>query len=604
MNRKLVFVLSLCVLLSLFLCTISRSVKVQASKGYPVHNFDTGLTYETIQEAIDAPETLDGHTVIVDAGEFHENVVINKTISLLGENRDSTTIDGKGVGTVISIEASNVTVREFTVQNSGTDSPDSGISIRWESHVQVEDNNIKKCHNGISAIFSGGQHLIRNNKVTECTGDAIYLGGYDNIVEGNTVTKSNHSVSLFFSRGNMIRGNSISDNSRGIYLCASSENTIARNNIINNTAYGIFLVEFSSNNTIFENTVAGNSYGVEAINSGENKLHHNRFVENHNQAYLSGYGVESNLWHDQHSSEGNYWSDYGGVDSDGDGIGEDPYYISHFYGYKDDYPLVLVLVDQAITSHETRDLNSRVTVAFQVKLHPHNRTNAPANWLLLDTVVGAIVYVNGTRYATNATGWISFEANYNTAGKRVWVLKNCYQVVENPSTEWIASWIINIWSVLTQWGFWIIIGIVIGTVLTVNRIRPKPLRTHLENGEFVIREFHGGRGIANEEKKGLFRQGTISLGRWYVTNRRLIYEGKIEYPEVKRAIIFPLWTKKEPDIHSYTLNEMKNIEITDKGIWHGKYVEATFKSDKENRHVQILTRKKEEFVKAVQQASA
>jgi len=50
------------------------------------------------------------------------------------------------------------------------------------------------------------------------------------------------------------------------------------------------------------------------------------------------------------------------------------------------------------------------------------------------------------------------------------------------------------------------------------------------------------------------------------------------------------------------LNEMKNIEIADKGIWHGKYVEATFKGDKEDRHVQILTRKREEFIKAVQQA--
>jgi len=595
----LTFFTILCLSFTVFL--IGSNITAKGSSELPVHNADTGLSYATIQAAIDAPETLDGHIIRVDAGEFHENVVINKSISLLGVNKDITIVDGKGIGSVISIEASNVTIRGFTVQKSGTDSVDSGISIRWERYVQVEENNVRNCRNGIYASLLGGKHLIRNNRVTECKDDAICLGCYDSIVEGNTITQNNYSVTLFFSSRNIIRGNSIIDNSRGIYLCASTENTITRNSIINNTAYGIFLLEYSSNNTVCENTISGHSYGVEVIDSGENNLHHNRFVENHNQAYLAGYDVESNLWHDPPSLEGNYWSDYRGIDSDGDGIGEDPYYISRVYGYKDDHPLVLMLVDQAMTSHEKCDLDERVAVAFHVKLHPHNRTSAPANWLLLDSdVVGATVYVNGTRYVANGTGWISFEVTYNTPGKRVWVLNNCYQVVKNPSTEWIASWTVNILSILTQWWFWIIIGIVIGTVLTVNRMRPKPPGIQLEEEEFVIKQFHGGRGLADEEKRGLFKRGTISLGRWYVTNRRLIYEGKIEYPELKRAIILPGWTKKEADVHSYLLSELKNIELVDKGFLHGKHVAMTFRADREDQHVQVLTRQREEFAETIQ----
>lgn len=88
-----------------------------------------------------------------------------------------------------------------------------------------------------------------------------------------------------------------------------------------------------------------------------------------------------------------------------------------------------------------------------------------------------------------------------------------------------------------------------------------------------------------------------------MTNRRLIYEGKIEYPELKRAIILPGWTKKESDVRFYPLNEIKNIEIVDRGMWHGKHVEVTFKSDKEDYHVQVLTRKEEEFVETVRKAS-
>ena len=73
---------------------------------------------------------------------------------------------------------------------------------------------------------------------------------------------------------------------------------------------------------------------------------------------------------------------------------------------------------------------------------------------------------------------------------------------------------------------------------------------------------------------------------------------RLNIPELKRAIIFPAWKKKESDVHFYPLNEMKNIEIADKG---GR-AKTIFKGDKEDRHVQILTRKREELIKAIQQA--
>lgn len=49
----------------------------------PVHNIDTGLNYETIQEAIDAPETSDGHTIIVDPGTYAENIDVYKEVKIL-----------------------------------------------------------------------------------------------------------------------------------------------------------------------------------------------------------------------------------------------------------------------------------------------------------------------------------------------------------------------------------------------------------------------------------------------------------------------------------------------------------------------------------------
>ena len=61
----------------------------------PVHDINNGLGYETIQEAVDAPETLDGHTIFAEAGTYYENIVVNKPVSLFGENRDTTIIDGR-----------------------------------------------------------------------------------------------------------------------------------------------------------------------------------------------------------------------------------------------------------------------------------------------------------------------------------------------------------------------------------------------------------------------------------------------------------------------------------------------------------------------------
>ena len=48
----------------------------------PVHNINTGLNYTTIQSAIDDPETLDGHTLICDAGNYTENVHVHKSLNI------------------------------------------------------------------------------------------------------------------------------------------------------------------------------------------------------------------------------------------------------------------------------------------------------------------------------------------------------------------------------------------------------------------------------------------------------------------------------------------------------------------------------------------
>ena len=70
----------------------SRIVQVQYAR---VHNLNTGLNYLTIQQAIDATQTLNGHTIYVENGFFNQSLSISKSIKLMGQDKNHTIINGR-----------------------------------------------------------------------------------------------------------------------------------------------------------------------------------------------------------------------------------------------------------------------------------------------------------------------------------------------------------------------------------------------------------------------------------------------------------------------------------------------------------------------------
>jgi pectin methylesterase-like acyl-CoA thioesterase len=94
MKGKWLLLVCLPLLLSFLPCAMIGQTRVKASDDLPVHNLNTGLNYTTIQEAIDASETMDGHTIKVDSGTYYEHISIEKSITLVGEDSDATVIDG------------------------------------------------------------------------------------------------------------------------------------------------------------------------------------------------------------------------------------------------------------------------------------------------------------------------------------------------------------------------------------------------------------------------------------------------------------------------------------------------------------------------------
>lgn len=125
--------------------------------GNVVTNINTGLSYCTIQSAIDDANTTNGHTIQVGDGTYNEDITINKQIQLIGADKTTTIIDGATAGNpVVTISSSNVDVKNFTIQNIIRSNVTGNKNlIRVEaglSDITIENNLIGPNSNSTSTI--------------------------------------------------------------------------------------------------------------------------------------------------------------------------------------------------------------------------------------------------------------------------------------------------------------------------------------------------------------------------------------------------------------------------------------------------------------------
>ena len=234
--------------------------------------------YPTIQEALNAANP--GDTVLVRSGVYVENVLVNKSLSLIGENPATTIIDGGGIGNVVSIIANNVEIQNFNVKNSGGGWI-SGINIENCNGTLIKNNEIANNRFGIY-LKNSSRNIIYGNNLTN-NNDCIFLdkGCSNNTVSGNNITNNEHAVDVRdYSNNNVISENNITNNRwNGIYLFNSSKNVISGNNITNN-GDGVSLYGFSSNNSISENYMINNTLGISLYDSSNNSITGNHITDN------------------------------------------------------------------------------------------------------------------------------------------------------------------------------------------------------------------------------------------------------------------------------------------------------------------------------------
>jgi parallel beta-helix repeat protein len=219
--------------------------------------------YTKIQDAIDNASNTD--SIFVFSGTYYENLRINKSISLLGENQASTIIDGQETnGHVVSIITEGVTLCRFTIQNCG------GASNAAEIYVVSDNNYISEntllCipvhgEEGIWLWQSSGNTITRNTIATHHYGIWLENSDQNNISDNYITGIWDWGIILGNSDNNIIFRNNLTENSGGIYVRDSNENKIFRNEIIKNSI-GIELTDWdstSSNNTIEKNNFLKNS---------------------------------------------------------------------------------------------------------------------------------------------------------------------------------------------------------------------------------------------------------------------------------------------------------------------------------------------------------
>jgi len=347
--------------------------------------------YPTIQEAINGAN--EGDTIFIKKGTYeypkNQTLVINKTIALIGEDANTTRINlhppliqmniftftYMGYSDAIKLEANDIKLSGFTIQSDGGSISASGNGAQITGNIinialsstgdctQITGNTMK------SINLNGSNQTIMQNTITGTATFLISCIGSNNNIALNNVTGNGGGVYTKGSR-NVIHGNIVTAESGvedGLEV-EGDRNTIANNSLVNfvsiegasNIVFGNMipnnLAVVGNNNVFFSNYLQGLVLGNRVQDASNNTFYHNNFDFVENEALPAGEktftvwaGVKGDNFLDN-GREGNFWSDYGGIDWNLDGIGDMPYVIdakdTRNYHYMADFDVAdVVLID-------------------------------------------------------------------------------------------------------------------------------------------------------------------------------------------------------------------------------------------------------------------
>jgi nitrous oxidase accessory protein NosD len=353
--------------------------------------------YSTIQAAVGNASA--GDTVFVRTGTYYIDestlIVIDETLSLVGENAKETILSGNfsihssSSTAAIRVAAPNVSITGLTIANSIT-----GIAVvNWNgesfpSGCTITGNNILNNSEGIRSRAS--DLFVSENDISN---NSVGISGYNTqniVIAKNNLTSNGYAVNIGVCRNLTISQNNIEDNDQGLNLRWYGPYLIRANRIVGN-GVGIHFAEGCCNATVTGNHIEENSVGVElmnfpnggdvAISGTSNIVFSNNFVGNAKQAFAETTLEYANIQTGRNGTDivfwdngtvGNFWSDYSGIDLNGDGKGDTPYIIDG--SNKDNHPLTQP-IDSALPTNPASSPISAPTMSPDPSMEP---TSSPS----------------------------------------------------------------------------------------------------------------------------------------------------------------------------------------------------------------------------------
>ncbi len=356
--------------------------------------------WKSIQNAINGLD--DGAMIYVYNGTYRENLLINKTIKLYGENNRGVVISDDNVVIDVSSNGS-LEIHNFTIRDGTT-----GIrAVNGRGGNRIEDCNLYNNDIGVFFESTSFNSIIRCN-ITSTSQDIKLANSNYNYIKDCSIRGADSGIYLYGSSWNDIYYCSFRFNDNAVYLYNSDNNTIASCymemkhtisswpptpiigiqmvdsdynlislcNIFNATDYAIQMSS-STNNHIICCNIWENNAGIYLVGSSYNVIEESYFYNNtmpaitidrssrnnsvyYNDFIMNGWGIkgeeisqvyddgENNIWYKAMADglfvtatgEGNYWYDYDGGDTNNDGVGDTPYNISGSARSQDIYPLM------------------------------------------------------------------------------------------------------------------------------------------------------------------------------------------------------------------------------------------------------------------------
>ncbi len=244
------------VLITFFLGTL---ISDSASAKTITVDDDGGADHEKIQDAIDNASRYGGDTIRVYNGTYRENLVVNKSIELIGNSSSNTSIMGDGFKDTVRITAKYVKFQGFLIWEKNMKN-----CILVESNENTLSRNAFDTHSGFppTVEIRGNDNLIHNSELESVR--LLISEGEHNRLSHNQLS-GNSEIAIVGAGNNTILGNNLSDKSQ-VYLYDAWVNTILYNNFTLDDGIAILLLE-ASHNTIRDNSIStgGKGTGIHVV---------------------------------------------------------------------------------------------------------------------------------------------------------------------------------------------------------------------------------------------------------------------------------------------------------------------------------------------------